>query len=136
MLQLTKCWQDASLVVVARMCTCLGCSTACVYAGLGQDGKRLLLLEGGPEAKRTLRVPPRALDRAPCLSITTGLVDAHLYILQRAALAEALAQRPNAASLKHVSSHLACFQCSQLVVWHEFSCACLQMQQTEVWPSK
>ena len=63
-----------------------------------------MLLDSSQAAKRTLRVPSAALDRAPCLNISAGLSDAHLYVLQKQAVLAALEQRPGAASLKHVRS--------------------------------
>ena len=79
-------------------------SAPVLVAGWEEPTGRLLLLDSCQEPKRGLHVPAAALNSSPHLTIHTGLADAHLYLLQKQAVQDALAQRPALASIRHVSS--------------------------------
>ena len=73
------------------------------FTGYEEATGRLLLLDSCQEPKRGLHIPASAVDGLPLLTIHTGLVDSHLYILHKRAVQEAMALRPNLASIRTVS---------------------------------
>ena len=73
------------------------------FTGYEEATGHLLLLDSCQEPKRGLQIPASAVNGSPHLTIHTGLVDSHLYVLHKRHVQEAMAQRPTLASIRNVS---------------------------------